>query len=142
MIREAWVRRVATLLALVGVSGAVYGACCKYKIEWSEESAPCTGSDTVYCEGASQSAASTDYGARNENGFRRAQCYYVQLSISGAFYQIGCDQAPPANAIFIGTMDDGTCCWATDVLEHPVVTSQEFMVSNCEGACAGGGGGA
>lgn len=140
---NSWSQRIASSFALLGVTGAVFGACCKYKIDWSsEEGEPCSGNETSFCESASQSAASTDLGARNDSGFRKAKCYHVKLHSAGSFFRIGCDQTPPYGAVFVGTLSDGTCCWATNVQLFDPTTSQEFFVSNCEYICSGGGGGA
>lgn len=146
---DSVVRSVAGLAVVLGCTAAVYATCCKYNLTWVDplgDPVPCGGGSTSYCESSSPACTQPNPPAApnlackiNTITDRPAECVDIELNPQGWFIRGSCETSPGPQWTLIGTLPDGSCCWAYDIKKRtPSPNPGVFKVNVCENTCIAG----
>lgn len=131
-------RQILSVCMMVLGGAASACACCTYKLNWSQDPAPCSGLWTQYCEESSpsctQDANKPDVSCMITGPTRKAQCYTITGGILIEFCKCACNQYPGPGWILVGKLPDGSCCFVKNYT-HIEPTVLEFEVNTCDTYC-------
>lgn len=128
---------------VVSVAAQVAPLCCGYLVNWDEEvgrQGACSGDTAAFCETSSQNCQGQSNACQQKrHSTRPAECCIVTLGEGEYFIRANCDQPPEEDAILIGPLPDGTCCWVGGTVPNPHIEcyEQEFHVQRCVALCEG-----
>lgn len=134
----------ASMALTIGVGAQVMPLCCRYTMLWPPASQPpagaCSGEYSVACEDRSPNCTGQSSACLQKRpGTRPVECCLIELGAFDYFIRGGCDDPPEPGAIFIGQLDDGSCCWVGDSDTSPspsfTCTERDFHVNKCEVLC-------
>ncbi len=147
--------RVVSVSAIACVVGAVMAQvapptmkCCKYDVELipPEGGSACGAGTTMItrCETSSVGASVGDpLAMKEQNGFRIAKCQIIDIGDQGSWINIPCGSTPPPGAVFVGELENGSCCYATRPGGGEIVAewnNDPIKVAICFDECDGDGG--
>ena len=145
--------RIINISVLACIAGSVVAQvvpvlyCCKYNYQFSGHpgGSPCgAGTTTVtICETSSSGTSTSDPNALKErDGIRNATCTEFDIGVSGSWANIPCESEPPLGGVFVGELEDGSCCYAVPgaaPIDATVSNIPQLKVQKCSGGCEGGG---